>query len=452
MPERVDVPISDLLLDQANARFKEEQPNQQAAMIALAELEGAGLIKLAQDIIEFGLDPVSLPCVVATGDQRTCYRVLEGNRRVLALKALDTPSLVSAVLEPVNQKRLAKLAATFANSPIEYVPCVLFDSEADARHWIILRHTGRNDGAGLAAWGPDETDRYLARHGEKPRSTAGQIVDFVEKHVTLSPAASAGSTEVSTNWTRLLSTPEMREKLGLQLSGNEVHSLFPTEEVAKGLAFVMEDLRTGRIKVGDIYTAADRRTYASSIPAADLPDQSKRLPQPVPLADLTAGATPGGKPVKRKPRKKPTPAARTALIPKTCNLTVPPPRINALYFELSTLNIEQYPNVCSIGLRLFLELSVAHYIRDQKLMTDSEQGSASLAKRLKLVAGHLKTAGKIDQQLEVAMQTVADGSKILSASTVTFNQYVHNQFVFPKAVDLRSSWDELQPFMEALWP
>jgi hypothetical protein len=33
---------------------------------------------------------MALPAVVATADQRKSYRVIEGNRRILALRALET--------------------------------------------------------------------------------------------------------------------------------------------------------------------------------------------------------------------------------------------------------------------------------------------------------------------------------------------------------------------------
>jgi hypothetical protein len=134
---------------------------------------------------------------------------------------------------------------------------------------------------------------------------------------------------------------------------------------------------------------------------------------------------------------------------------LPPPQPGRLssYVELSALNAERYPNACSVLLRVFIELSVDHYIEDRKLLSDAQMRSAPLAKRLKEVVKNLKSRNKISAQLATAMHSYADGKMTIVAATVpTFNQYVHNQYVYPKAVDLYTTWDELAPLLEKFWP
>lgn len=84
-------------------------------------------------------------------------------------------------------------------------------------------------------------------------------------------------------------------------------------------------------------------------------------------------------------------------------------------------------------------------------MTEAVRNSTSLAKRLKVTAADLNAAGDIDGQMEKAVIKVADGSGPLGTSTTTFNQYVHNRFVFPKASEIRVAWDELEPLVRAIW-
>lgn len=98
MPEIVSVALSDLHLDQDNARLGESQPSQAATQIALATLLGKKLVNLAAHIIQHGTNPAELPIVVATGGPKKRYKVLEGNRRTLALKALETPAIVNKAL------------------------------------------------------------------------------------------------------------------------------------------------------------------------------------------------------------------------------------------------------------------------------------------------------------------------------------------------------------------
>lgn len=105
MAEIRNIPIADLLVDTKNYRLKDEQPSQQAAIIAIAKKEGKGLLKLAGDIVEHGTDPISLPAVVPSSDQKTRYKVVEGNRRVTALKALESPGVVASAYSVTEQKK-----------------------------------------------------------------------------------------------------------------------------------------------------------------------------------------------------------------------------------------------------------------------------------------------------------------------------------------------------------
>jgi hypothetical protein len=448
MPETDQVPVADLLLDPGNARLREETPSQQATALALTKQQGAKLVTLAAHIVQHGLDPSSLICVVPTKDQKKRYRVLEGNRRVLALLALETPSLIAGALDAPSQARLNRLAQQYSKNPIDTVTCVLFEDEAAANLWITLRHTGENRGVGIVAWGAEERERFEARHGA--HAPVLKVIDFLDKHGTFSAAAQQSQIPILTNLERLLKTSEFRDAVGLVRTGGDFHSRFPAEEVAKSLSHVVEDLKTGRLKVSDIYTSEQRRDYAARLPESVLPNSKKALPTAVPVADLTAGATTVTR-AARRPRRRAARTERTALIPRECQLNIDPSRINSIYNELTRLSVEQYPNACSVLLRVFLELSVDHYAIAQSVLTDQQVRTDPLAKRLKVVAQHLAGNGKISAQLKVAMERVADGARWLAASTPTFNLFVHNQYVFPKPSELRMAWDELQPFMEKLW-
>jgi hypothetical protein len=450
MSEIVEIPLADLLLDVENPRLIETQQTQQETARELAARQGDALLRLAQDIVEHGTDPTALVAVVPTGDRHKRYRVVEGNRRVLALRALESPSLVASAFTPSRIKRLAALAKRYAANPVERVACVLFSSEDEARHWIELRHTGQNLGAGLVEWGAEEKDRFQARHTGQ-RNRAGQVLDFVETHGTLSDRARTSNVGVLTNLDRLL-TPHVRERVGLDLQEGRLVALYPTEQIAPVLTRIVEDLRTQKIAVRDIYRAADAANYVDNLPSRLFPKKSKALKEPVLLDDLTTGKTKPA-PVKKQTRAKPKPRPRTTVVPASATLNVTPPRINGIYVELSTLNAESYPNACSVLLRVLIELSVDHHIEQQKLMTDQQVRSTPLARRIKAVVKDLKARNRISAQLATAMNSYADGKMTIVAATVpTFNQYVHNQYVYPKAVDLYTTWDELSPLLEKLWP
>lgn len=449
MPEIVDIPISDLLLDPENPRFKDVPKTQQEAARDLAEKHGDHVIELADDVVKFGLDPTTLPAVVASGGTRQRYKMLEGNRRLLAIKALETPTLISGVLPAGLSKRLTDLSKAYAKNPIQSMPCVLFETEKEAEHWIIIRHTGANKGVGLVTWGTDEQERYERRHTGKLKP-AGQVIEFVEKHGKLSPQAQTSTQKINTNVARLVETTAVREKLGIDLDDGDIVSYYPLEEVVKGLTRIVEDLKTHKVNVPDLYSAKQRQDYVGNFSRTQLPKKSTALTEPVVLSDLTAGRK--ARKVKPKPKKRKAKKASRNTVAAGATLNVTPPRINAVYNELLTLNAEQYPNACSVLLRVFVELSVDHLLEDKGVMTGGEIANKPLKARLKAAAKHLHRTKAISLSLQKAVNAVADGQTMLAPGIPSFNQYVHNKYTFPKPAEQYASWDELAPFLEKLWP
>lgn len=447
--EIVDIQISDLLLDVGNPRYADVARNQQAAATALAEKHSSHILKLAEDIVENGLDPTTLPAVVATSDKRKKrYRLLEGNRRLLAIKALETPTLISAVLSPNASKHLTSLSKRYAKEPLPSMKCVLFSSEKEAERWVWLRHTGENEGAGLVTWGAKEKERYKARHTGKLKPT-GQVIEFVEKYGNLSAKAQASHQKITTNVERLIETTHVKEKLGFDVIDGEVVSWYPRDEIVKGLTRILEDLLTKRKSVKDLYYADQRKRYVDSFSRGHRPKKSTMLDQPVVLSDLTAG--------KKKPRKVPsTPKPKPKAKPRTTvakdGLEVSTPRINDVYNELLNLNAESYTNACAVLLRVFVELSVDHLLEDKKVMSEHKIANEPLKVRMKAAGKYLKKNGDISNTLLKAINAMADSQSVLAPGLTSFNQYVHNKYTFPKPSELYASWDELAPFLGKIWP
>ena len=82
---------SNLLVDAANPRLSQPNEGQREAMRALAKLMSRKTLTLAKDIVENGLNPADLSIVMPAHDSENRYVVLEGNRRLVTLKALENP-------------------------------------------------------------------------------------------------------------------------------------------------------------------------------------------------------------------------------------------------------------------------------------------------------------------------------------------------------------------------
>lgn len=502
---RKDLQLSKLLLDQTNARLGREQPNQETTQRALANLMRDQFLPIVEDIVREGLDPTALFAVVPTEVRGEQYSVIEGNRRLLALKALDRPAIVEGVLTIGRQRRLSSLSDEFHSAPISAIPCVIFDTEREASRWIELRHTGANGGIGLVEWNSDDKDRYLSRHADQTgrgRSPAGQLIDFVDSY---SPPDVHQTARILSNVQRLVGSTIIRSAFGIEVKARTVESWYPADEFIKCWAPILADLRAKRIKVRDIYEDEDKRRFLQTLPPERVPDQSLRLTQPIPLANLqnhrgindsetgndpsdqadesgqssddgssdasnnnasdrtkadSSGETKGtadgdsgdsGSSAGATKSRARAPSPRPSVIPPSCSLWIPNGRINEIYRELIDLSVEDFTNAAGVLLRVFLELSVDSFLLSYGLVSEAERREASLAKRLKTLVEHMAATGEITPQLEKAMKQVAEGSSVVAASATTFNQYVHNPYSFPKATDVRLAWDELQPLLVALW-
>lgn len=467
--ENVTVKVSDLRLDQDNPRLGESQPNQQATAIALASKVGSKqLLALANDIVDEGIDPSNRTIVIPTQDQARRYIVLEGNRRLLALKALETPAVLASVLTPSENKTLEALSKRYlAGAPLDELDCVLFQKEEDAAHWIWLRHTGQNDGAGLISWQTPEQERWKARSGggNKPMSLGMQTLTFADRiH-----GSRITTQRIVTNIDRIITNAEVRDILGLEVRDKELFSFYPADELMKPLLRLISDLANKNIKVKNIYERLDQTVYVKTFSAADLPDSTKKLSKALPLTELrrsrkrggasgggtgggkTGGGGTGGKSGGTGAGSKGSAnQSRQTLATPASKLNPTAPRINAIYVELLGLDATVYPNAAAVLFRVFLELSVDHYMQTHGVVL-AKGTRVTLANKMKTVAEHLQQAGKINQQLRRAVDVVAGTQNTaLSASTFQFNQYVHNYYTFAKPTELFAAWDELLPFLVKL--
>lgn len=472
MHELITVPVENLLLDRRNVRLSAEPADQFGAVSSLADKEGGRLVNLAEDIVENGLDPTALPAVVPTDDQQERYWVLEGNRRIGALKILHTPSLIKGAVKDTQYNKYQKFSEVFQDDPIEEVECVVFETEKEVVHWIELRHTGQNQGKGLVEWGSNEKDRFADRYGDE-RSPAGQIIDFVEEYGDLSEEATESDKGIITSVRRLIGTPKVRETLGIDREKGVVYAHYPRSEVAKSLSYIVEQLKTGETKVKDIYYSDDRKQYAEQIPESCIPDSDVQLEERVPLEVVTDEGMSADEERSNGRRgdeeeqgdegrdrgslngddsdASASERTRASVVPRDSRIEVDHPRMKRIYNELRGLNAEKYPNACSVLTRVFVELSVDHFLSVQSLMDEDGRRSQPLAKRMKVAATFLEDAGIVESQVVRAVSRAADSGYYLAAATVTWNQYVHNKFVYPKSTELKDAWDELEPFVEALW-
>jgi hypothetical protein len=405
---------------------------------------------LAEDIVEKGLNPSEL-VMVTHSDDPDLFVVLEGNRRVAALKLLSSPSLLSSLgLSSGLLKRYNLLHEREKDALPAHIDCVVL-SRQDANYWIMLKHTGENEGVGVVSWDGGARQRF---RGSSP---ALQALELVDSHDYLDEQTKAKLPKIAiTNIERILGTPDARKLLGVDVTNDRLILKSPENQAIGRLATVVADVASRRVRVSDLDTKEQRVAYAQQV-------VSRPLPQPLsPKGMGKRGSTlavPGSQPPHQAVR---IAAQRWALIPRHLKLTIQQTRINKIYGELQKLNADQFVNSCAVLLRVFVELSVDDYAQRHRVSlkvsarhrkkgkSQAPLRDMTLREKLKVVADSLEAKGRCSRaELQGVRTLVSKRQHVLSVDTL--NAYVHNKEYNPTPSDLRTTWDNIQVFIERLW-
>jgi len=429
----VEIPIEDLLFDLENPRF-DGLSDQRSALQEIVANQGEKLIRLANDIVQQGLNPTERVSVIKAekGKKRI---VVEGNRRLAVSKLLcNTARLDDLEVSASVKEKLKKLASKFDPAIVDPMPCVLFESRDEANHWIELRHTGENKGAGIIPWDGQATARF------RGKSISLQVLNYVRANGNLkNEIANLLDDFPITNLDRLLGDPDFRHHLGLHREKNVLQSSLAPKQLIKGLKRVVSDIATGEITVTDIKRKENRKEYLGKI-KDDLPDMTKTVSEPYGLN----GAPVGPQDNKAPKRSAPSSASRQNLIPKTCTIHIDVPKINDVYRELRSLSVDKHTNAVAVLSRVFLEMSVNHYMETFGLKCKDE-----LKPKIDAVREDMKDK-KVPVNILKAIGLAAS-QQGAPFSVDLLHAYVHNQYVSPESKALRKAWDGVQPFFLALW-
>ena len=145
--------MDELKLDPQNPRIPKSLRDSNPSEVDLINymLLDASLIELMLAIGQNGYFPGEQLLVVKDNEDGK-YKVVEGNRRLSAVKLLSYPELAE-----VQKTRIQKVLEETTERPLE-IPCLVFDDEQDIHKYLGFKHI-----TGIKEWRLLEKSRYL--HG-----------------------------------------------------------------------------------------------------------------------------------------------------------------------------------------------------------------------------------------------------------------------------------------------
>jgi hypothetical protein len=407
----------------------------------MSEVQGPKLLALCKHIGKHGLNPAQRFIVIP--DDENQYIVLDGNRRLTALKVLENPEIAAHRVSETELRQLKQFAATYA--PLDAAPCAVFKRREDTDTWIELIHLGESEGAGSVPWGSQQKARHKARSGTKDPHL--QVLEFVFDQGKVSPESvetyQRGRYPVST-LDRALTTPYVREQLGIDMVNGQVVTRYPKSEVLKGLTRLVDEIGTGAVKVKNFMSSADRVGYIDGFKDTELPAHSTQGDNSAPLSD--APDKPKSSPAPNKDRRGST--ARAKLIPTPFSITIPVDRINDIYRELKRkLPVDNVPNATGVLFRVFLELSIDEYIARHRIKPAKRD---TLANKAEAVVSYMEGQGILSKK---ALMTVRESVQSETKLTIptNLNALMHNRQMAVSGNDLKFLWTRLEHFIQALW-
>jgi len=459
------VDVIGLSLDTENVRLQGVSPYEEDILRYIFEYEKA--LVLAQEIVADGFFDNDLPIVVQENQK---YVVLEGNRRVSALKGIANPTSVKRF-----RKQLEQLRHGISDEDLEDLQTIyvkVAPSRQAAQAILASLHT-RNP---KKPWPPlQQAEFYYAqiRQGmtiaelqERYPSVAKKIPRFIsmaEMHSLLGRAVGENPVlndyiqsdkfSIST-FERLYRNAEFQDIAGIKLGEDGLLKTHGEKtERDRILARVAQDMKEKRLdtRLVNKQQSAEFIGYVAKLtePPTDHShgDYGNAQLQQQPVGQSTESSQTKLQP---KPDHAPN-GSSSSLDFSRIDYSRAVPGLKRRYIELQKINYRTFPNATIDLLRSVLECTLKQHfeeIRDP-VLPQRDGGIVALTDALKHAESHFKSNKKV-HQVVIKLITKPQDARQNATSAEILNTANHNAAVFTTPQEVRDAWDHVTPLLEAL--
>lgn len=365
--------VSSLHLDPRNPRLGRERTAQAPREIIQYLFDNDKAMEVAQSIATRGFFPNEPLLAVKENGQLV---VVEGNRRLAALKALREPGL----LEGAVSRQVARLSRLASGDDLTAVPVTI----APSRRATDRQVAGRHGGSPVLAWQAENRASFIldkleeGYDNDQLREELGfSTADIQKARQTRAIADMARSLELPEELAAKLTAPRTKifttvERVFDSSSGRKFLFVKPDPDHGiKGLTTKNEFLRGFKRLITDIALGSESsRTlnknenieeYFEKWPESDRPvaKRGSFVPSDI-IKGKSVASPPNNKPDKAKPKPQGRPSQ--TVLPKDFKVVFGSVRLKDIRTELTKLKREDFPNAGAVLLRVFLELAVIDYL------------------------------------------------------------------------------------------
>lgn len=444
-----DYSINDIFLDTKNIRLPITDTAQDAILQDLFSNEDA--FDLVKSIVQYGLFPDEFPILVKEKNKLT---VIEGNRRLAALKALDNPDRV-----PLFKDKIKALK----NPKAQQVRAVLAPNRDRATSLIANKHTINL----RRPWKPLRQAYFYKSQLDNGKSIDQLKIEYPEHDISkfirmleahhLARAILYENDAVTlivhderkfpiTNLERMYEDAYVTDYLGISFDSNgKIKGNVKADEFKKAYKKIVEDVASGEIDSRKYNHKDQRKKYIDELPKEIKPSKEEK-------DSFTSSSFKENKVDKSalektvKSNKK-----QTGLIPSFIPFKLENSSLKEIYTELRTIPVENFPNATHDLLRSFLECSLVYYLKETdeyRLVEKNSKHNPKLDEMLTFIQSAKCTSIANNSVKQVVEHIKSHYTQAYSLARL--NMINHNENWTSNEKEVRAAWSKIEALMKYL--
>lgn len=464
--------VASLHLDAKNPRLGRETSARAPREIVQYLFEHDKALEVAQSIATRGYFP-NEPLLAIKENDRVV--VVEGNRRLAALKALREPGLLSGPM----QRKVERLSRQIEDpSDIARVPVTL----APSRRATDRQVAGRHVGTPVLAWQAENRASFILDKlaegytNEQLRDQLGFSLPAIQAaRQTRAIADMARSLDLPEEIKAKLENPRAKlfttlervfdSSVGrsyLKVEKDTDHGLRGTTtsaEFTRGFKKLVADVALGRQSSRTLNTNENIEAYFTSWKPKERPAKKRGSFVPADIIEGLSVASSGRAPTPAKKTVKKSLRVSNTVLPRDFKVRYGNERLADIRRELVKLKREDFPNAGAVLLRVFFELAVLDYLSRtgelatlvQKLETKEKRslpfGTPTMKQLVPTIVKIAKAKLARGEATKVEKAVRYDASAPFTLSEL--HGFVHHSDL-PSARDIQQFWNRTEPLFRLM--